>query len=120
MSAPIVTVATEAGEPVCEQCVFATSPLTRMRGLLGRRNLAAEEGVLLRPAGSVHTFFMQFPIDVVFLDRDLRVLRVAADVKPWRAVAQRGARSVLELRSGEAARRGLAEGTALRIETGSA
>ena len=116
MSPPIATIATEAGKPVCEACVLATSPFPRMRGLLGRRNLASEEGILLRPAGSVHTFFMRFPIDVVFLDRELHVLRVAADVKPWRAVAQRGARAVLELRSGEAKRRGVAEGTALRIE----
>src|SRR5215207_4523882 len=58
---------------------------TRMKGLLGRRSLEPGEGLLLQPAGSVHTAFMRFAIDVVFLDRDLRVLRVAASVRPWRA-----------------------------------
>ena len=92
---------------------MATSPLQRMRGLLGRRELPEGEGILLRRAGSIHTFFMRFPIDAVFLDREQTVLRVAADVAPWRAVGQRGARAVLELAAGEAARRGVAVGERL-------
>jgi uncharacterized membrane protein (UPF0127 family) len=103
------------GRVVCERCIVANSPLPRMRGLLGRRNLGSDEGVLLRPAGSIHTFFMQFSIDVVFLDRDGRVLRVAESVRPWRTAAARGARSVLELRAGEAARRGVAAGDVLEV-----
>jgi uncharacterized membrane protein (UPF0127 family) len=59
---------------------------------------------------------MRFPIDAVFLDRDLRVLRVADDLKPWRAAAARKARSVLELPAGEAARRGLAVGDVLVLD----
>ena len=101
---------------VCERCAVADTPLPRMRGLLGRRELPADEGILLRPAPSIHTFFMRFPIDVVFLDAHLRVLRVAADVKPWRAAACRGARSVLELAAGEAARRSIRVGEALRFD----
>ena len=103
------------GRVVCERCLVADSPLPRMRGLLGRRDLASDEGVLLRPAGSVHTFFMHFPIDVVFLDRDGRVLRIAPAVPPWRSVAARGARSVLEVRAGECARRGLSAGDVLEL-----
>jgi uncharacterized membrane protein (UPF0127 family) len=76
-----------------------------MRGLLGRRQLPEGEGILLRPAGSVHTFFMRFPIDAVFLDREQVVLRVEPDVRPWRAVGQRRAHAVLELPAGEAERR---------------
>jgi uncharacterized protein len=53
---------------------------------------------------------MRFPIDAVFLDRDLRVLRVAADLKPWRAAGCRGARAVLELTAGESERRGVRPG----------
>lgn len=75
----------------------ADTPLARMKGLLGRRTLEPGEGLLLRPAGSVHTAFMRFPIDVVFLDGDCRILRVEANVPPWRLVAQRGAKAVLEL-----------------------
>jgi uncharacterized protein len=103
------------GAVVCEHCTIADSPLPRMRGLLGKRNLASHEGVLLRPAGSVHTFFMRFPIDVVFLDRDGRVLRIAESVRPWRTAAARGAKAVLELRAGECARRRLLTGDVLEV-----
>jgi uncharacterized protein len=103
------------GLVVCERCIVADSPLPRMRGLLGRRNLSSDEGVLLRPAGSIHTFFMRFPIDVVFLDRDGRVLRVAESVRPWRTAAARGARAVLELRAGESGRRHVAVGDVLEV-----
>ena len=88
------------GRPLCEECVVADNPLTRLRGLLGRQGLGAGEGLLLRPAPSIHTWFMRFAIDVVFLDAELRVLRVAQAVKPWRFAGCRGARAVLELASG--------------------
>ena len=106
----ISEVKTSDGRMVCERCVVADSPLRRMRGLLGRKELPSGEGILLRPAGSVHTFFMRFPIDVVFLDRELRVVVIAADVPPWRTRGARGAKAVVELPAGEASRRGLAEG----------
>jgi uncharacterized protein len=101
------------GGVVCERCSLARTALTRMRGLLGREELLPGEGILLRPASSVHTAFMRFAIDVVFLDRDLRVVAVEADVPPWRTKARRGARAVLELRAGECARRRLAVGDRL-------
>jgi uncharacterized membrane protein (UPF0127 family) len=103
------------GVVVCERCTIADSPLPRMRGLLGRRYLPSDEGILLRPAGSIHTFFMRFPIDAVFLDRERRVLRVDESVRPWRAAGARGAHAVLELRAGESARRGIAAGDVLEI-----
>jgi uncharacterized protein len=100
---------------MCATCTVARNPFTRMRGLLGRRGLAQGEGLLLQPAGSIHTFFMRFPIDVVFLDRDGRVLRVAESVRPWRTAAARGARAVLELRAGESGRRHVAVGDVLEV-----
>ena len=99
---------------VCASCTVARDPLTRMRGLLGRRGLAQGEGML--PAGSIHTFFMRFPIDVVFLDREQRVVRVVPNLRPWRTAGVRKARAVLELAAGEAARVGMAPGSALRLE----
>jgi uncharacterized membrane protein (UPF0127 family) len=103
------------GVVVCEECLVAATPFTRMRGLLGRSSLPSGQGILLRPASSVHTFFMRFPIDVVFLDGDLRVVEIAADLRPWRAAGKRGARAVLELPAGECARRGLALGDQIRF-----
>jgi uncharacterized membrane protein (UPF0127 family) len=109
---------TDRGRVVCDRCIVAATPLTRLRGLLGRRALPPGEGLLLRPSPSIHTFFMRFPIDVVFLDPDLRVLRVDESVKPWRAAGCRRARAVLELAAGEAAARGIAVGDRLRLRDG--
>jgi uncharacterized membrane protein (UPF0127 family) len=105
----------EDGSVVCERCKLADSAPSRMKGLLGRKSLPHDEGVLLRPAGSVHTAFMRFPIDVVFLDRDLAVLDVVPELKPWRTAGRRGAKAVLELAAGEAARRGLRPGVRLAL-----
>ncbi len=112
---PIVSVRTHEGAPVCPSCELAKNPLRRMKGLLGRRALGEDEGLLLRPASSVHTLFMRFPIDLVFLDRELRVLRVAEDTRPWRIAYTRRSRMVLELPAGAAARRGLRAGEQLVI-----
>jgi uncharacterized protein len=81
-----------------------------MRGLLGRKALEPGEGLLIRPAPSIHTFFMRFPIDVMFLSRDGEVLKIAEQVGPWRMRSCRGALAVLELTAGDAARRGIAVG----------
>ena len=91
------------GEVVCERCELADSPLKRMRGLLGRSGLEPGEGMLFRPAGSIHTFFMRFPLDVVFCDRDLVVVGVERDLAPWRMAGRRGAKVVVELAAGAAA-----------------
>ena len=60
--------------------------------------------MLIRPTGSIHTLFMRFPIDVVFLSRDYAVLKVVENVRPWRLAAARRAKAVLELPTGSAAR----------------
>jgi uncharacterized membrane protein (UPF0127 family) len=103
------------GVVVCEECLVAATPLARMRGLLGRRSLPSGEGILLRPAASIHTFFMRFAIDAVFLDDELRVLQIAPELRPWRTAAKRGAKAVLELPAGECERRGLAVGDRVRF-----
>jgi uncharacterized membrane protein (UPF0127 family) len=110
-----VSVRLADGRVVCETCTIAENPLTRLRGLLGRRELAAGEGLLLRPSPSIHTWFMRFAIDVLFLDRELRVLRVVESLKPWRFAGCRGAHAVLELAPGSAASRGVAVGDRLLV-----
>jgi uncharacterized membrane protein (UPF0127 family) len=106
----VVALIREDGSTVCECCVVANKMLPRMKGLLGRRALPAGEGLLIRPAPSVHTFFMRFSIDLVFLSRSGEVLKVCADVQPWRARSCRGAHAVVELAAGEAERRGVGVG----------
>lgn len=113
-----VTIANFDGPVVCERCVLADSPLRRMRGLLGRKKLDAGHGMLIRPAPAVHTWFMRFAIDAVFLDRELNVLSVKPNLGPWRMARQRGARAVLELPAGEAQRRGIEPGHRLEVNLG--
>jgi uncharacterized protein len=110
-----ITVRTHEGRVVCRRCAVADGPLTRMRGLLGRSELRAGEGMLLKPAGSVHTFFMRFPIDVVFIDREGHVTRVIGALRPWRVAGSRRARAVLELPAGACAREEIARGSCLRL-----
>jgi len=104
-----------AGEVVVESCSIADKPWGRMRGLLGRSSLDPGEGLLLKPCGSVHMFFMRFPIDVVFLDRELSVVAVRPELAPWRTAGARGAKVTLELAAGEAARLGIRPGMQLRL-----
>jgi uncharacterized membrane protein (UPF0127 family) len=103
------------GSVVCERGLIADHPIQRMRGLMGRRLLPAGEGLLLSPAPSIHTGFMRFPIDVIFLDRERRVLKLVEQLRPWRMAGARGARSVLELAPSEVARRGVEVGDLLDV-----
>lgn len=79
--------------------VADTSP-KRSKGLLGRKGLAPGGGLWISPCESVHTFFMQFPIDLVYLDRKNRVRKTRAAVPPWRLSACLTAYSILELPAG--------------------
>jgi uncharacterized membrane protein (UPF0127 family) len=99
----VATLRKQDGTVVCERVSLAVNPFTRMRGLLGRDALADTEGILLRPAGSIHMFFMRFAIDAVFLDRELVVVDVVRGLRPWKVAARRGAKQVIELAEGAAA-----------------
>lgn len=73
---------------------------TRRRGLLGRDSLPSGGGLWIAPCEAVHTFGMRFFIDVLFLDRHRRVLKISHSVKPWRVAFCLRAHSVLELPAG--------------------
>jgi uncharacterized protein len=115
MRQQVFSIRTENGAVVSARCRLADSWTTRLRGLLGRKKLNADEGLLLTPGGSIHTCFMRFPIDVVFLECDLTVLGIRQAVKPWRLVGWRGARSVLELPAGTCEQRSLRTGDRLSL-----
>jgi uncharacterized protein len=105
-----LTLRREDGRVVCERVVVADRAYRRMRGLLGRSGMQATEGMVLRPAWNVHTAFMRFPIDVVFLDADQVVIKIVPRLAPFKTASCRGAREVVELRAGECDRRGLSLG----------
>jgi uncharacterized protein len=111
-----VTVKTPSDAVVCSDCEVADRAVPRMKGLLGRDGLEPGTGMLIKPAPSVHMFFMRFPIDVVFLDRRNAIVGISHVLKPWRMAGARRAVAALELPAGTAASSGVAIGDVLQIE----
>lgn len=90
--------------------------LSRLRGLIGHQPLEEGEGLLIVPCNSIHTHFMGFPIDVVYVDRSLKVVAIDHAMKPWRfGRVRRGARFVIELPAGSIAARGTQQGDQLEV-----
>jgi len=87
----------------------------RRKGLLGRKELRAGEGLWIVPCEAIHTFGMRFPIDLVYLDRDKRVKKVRHEVPPWRLSACLSAHSVLELAPGSIRTTGTSPGDRLEF-----
>ena len=96
------------GDVLTEAIHLADNPLTRMLGLMGKPGLEQGQGLLIKPCNSVHSCFMRFRFDAVFLDSEGKVLRVIEGMKPWRCSPfVKGAKQVLELAEGESGRLGL-------------
>lgn len=91
------------GVVVCERCRIADTFRLRFRGLMLRSSLDPGEGMLFERTGSIHMFFMRIPLDVVFCDADLRVVKVVRGLRPWRTAAARGAKVTIEVAAGAAA-----------------
>jgi hypothetical protein len=106
----------ERGPVVCEQGVLATNAWTRSKGLLGRSEMAEDEGLWIQPTSSIHMWFMRFAIDVVWAADDGRVLKLVEGIKPWRMSFSRGAKVALELPVGAIARSAVEVGDYLVIE----
>jgi uncharacterized protein len=93
----------------------ADSGPKRNKGLLGRTGLAAGEGLWIVPCESVHTFFMKFPIDLVYLDRKHRIKKVCDSVPAWRLSVCLSAHSILELPAGTIRSTGTERGDTLEF-----
>lgn len=106
------------GVVVCHEIKIADRFLARLVGLLKKRRLEPGTGLLIEPCSSIHTFGMAFPIDVVTLDHDYRVLGIWKDLRPWRVKLFSGdTRRVLELASGSLRQIDLEVGDYLQVET---
>ncbi|MDH7578178.1 MAG: DUF192 domain-containing protein [Bacillota bacterium] len=102
---------------LAENVEIAGTPFKRLRGLLGKSSLPLSEGLLIVPCRAVHTWFMRFPIDAVFLDEDFVVAGFVENMSPFRfSPYLRGARAVLELPAGAARRTGTQTGDKIRLE----
>ena len=89
-----------AGQVLAARAEIALTRADRNRGLLGRDHLPAGDGLVLAPCFSIHTAFMRFPIDVIFVKRDGRVVKTCAAVPAWRMRVGWGAYAVVELPAG--------------------
>ncbi len=82
-------------------------------GLMGRSAMSEDDALLIDYCGSVHTFFMRFPIDLVYFDRDFIVVKTVESVPPWRVSVAARARNTLELASGRIRELGISIGQQL-------
>jgi uncharacterized membrane protein (UPF0127 family) len=105
----VIAVHAPSGRTLASRVEKADDAGSRSKGLLGRETMAADEGLWIVqpgiawivPCPTIHTFFMKFPIDVLFLDAGLKVRRVIEDMKPWRLSAWvLHSHSILELKGG--------------------
>ncbi len=105
------------GSVVADEVRIADNHWSRFWGLMGRRSLPPGHALLIDPCYAIHTMFMRFPIDVIFLDEANRVVKVSLHVKPFRTAVGRGARRVLEIAAGSAAQAGVEEGDLLIVSS---
>jgi uncharacterized protein len=100
------------GRIVASAVIPAFDRDTRNKGLLGRDSLDPGSAMILAPCGSVHTFFMKFAIDIVFVSREGEVLKIVRHCRAWRLAFGVGAFAVIELASGAV------DTTATRVRVG--
>lgn len=112
-----VVVIAETGEVLLEHCEVALSSWQRFRGLMLRRELPEGHGIYFPGVSSIHMFFMRFPIDVAYLDKEGRILKLVERLKPWRLSACFGAAGLVEMPAGAAAAAGLSVGDRLHVSS---
>jgi uncharacterized membrane protein (UPF0127 family) len=104
------------GRTVATDVRVADSFIKRLRGLIGSRPLKQGEGLLIIPSNSIHTHFMGFPIDVLFVDQDQKIVAIQHELSPWRlGQTHKQARFVIELPAGTAAQSGTQPGDQLQV-----
>lgn len=101
-------------EVILENIKFADTFFNRLIGLMGKSKLNSDEGLIIRPCNSIHTFFMKFNIDVVFVDSDFIIVDVYLDLAPWKISKIYGnAEFVIEGKAGSLAK--LKKGNQIKI-----
>jgi uncharacterized membrane protein (UPF0127 family) len=102
-------------EPVAPSLEAAFDSATRKRGLLGRTSLPPSQALVIAPCNLVHTFGMQFDIDIIFAARDGRIVKLRARLPPRRISGTPGAFAVIEMAAGAIARHALSVGQTLEV-----
>ena len=100
---------------IVQKLELAEGFVSRAMGLLGRKSLEPDTGLWIRPCSDIHTWFMQFDFDAVFVDSKLIVQSVHPNLKPWKFVFQRKAKSVFELPDGQVQKSNIEVGDQLDV-----
>jgi uncharacterized membrane protein (UPF0127 family) len=101
MRARLIAINTSRGVRLTECGRLADTFFTRLVGLLRDRHLEYGDGLWLMPCNSIHSLGMKFAFDAIFLDRNLQVVHLVSEMKPWRISRMiLSAKSVLEVPSG--------------------
>ncbi|HBV98012.1 MAG: hypothetical protein JL50_01110 [Peptococcaceae bacterium BICA1-7] len=104
------------GKVISSHVVMADRFITRLTGLMGKKEMPSGSALILKPCSQAHTFFMRFNIDILFLSLDFRVKHVVQNMRPWRiSRLVWGARCVVELPGGTLRNRVL-PGDTLKLE----
>ena len=107
---------TAGGTVIADHVEAAESLGSRFMGLMFRADLPDGHGLVLRPCSSIHMFFMRIPLDCVFVDKEGKVVRIYAALKPWRmTLPVRGAKACIELPAGTMASAGVTEGDVVTL-----
>lgn len=105
------------GQVIASRAVIAQDFKSRSVGLLNRASLDQDEALLIRPCNSIHMFFMKFSIDVVYLDKLYRVVKIVQNLPPWRlSSCLFKAFMTLEIPSGSSTTKDIKVGDTLKIE----
>jgi hypothetical protein len=121
MAVPAIALINQrTGAPIAATVERAVTRASRRRGLLGRDGLAASHALMLEPCGAVHTAFMRFPIDVVFIDRQGYAVKIVRNLPAWRIAVAPRARAVVEMAAGSLDHVDLAIGDRLFLSTDTA
>ena len=105
----------QKGTMISSKAKIATSFGLRLKGLMFDRSLDESQALIFYNAPAIHTCFMRFAIDIVFLDKENRVIRICEAIKPWKMVFCPSSKLVIELPANRASRRSLKIGDKLDI-----
>jgi uncharacterized membrane protein (UPF0127 family) len=114
-AASLALVNQRTDEALADRVEVAVTRRARRKGLLGRTEFAGSSALVLAPCLAIHTMFMRFPIDLVFVDGDGRALRTVPNLGPWRMAVEPFAHAVIELPAGSLAERPVRVGDRLYL-----
>jgi uncharacterized membrane protein (UPF0127 family) len=104
------------GEMIAEFIEPAETFFTRLKGLMFREELSNDGGLYLHPCKSIHTFFMKFPIDVLYLDKEWKIVGMEEQLEPGKMGGHfKGVASVIELASGSIEKNDIQEGQIVKL-----